>query len=64
MKLSVSFISGVVFSALGLAHLARLLYGLDAQINGFILPMWVSVAGMLVAGILAAANFVHCHRCK
>jgi hypothetical protein len=46
-------IAVIVFSIVALAHLLRLLFGWEITINGFIVPLWVSVPGFLAAGLLA-----------
>lgn len=43
----------VVFSLVAMAHLLRLLMGWEVTIDAWIVPMWVSVAGLLVPGVIA-----------
>lgn len=64
MKISVSFISGIFFAAVAVFQLFRLIYAWPAQIGTFVVPMWLSVVAVLVAGALSTANFVHCHKCR
>lgn len=46
-------ISGIVFFAVGLLHLLRLIYHLPVQFGTFALPQWVSYLGLPVAWALA-----------
>ena len=50
-------ISGAVFAAIVLAHVVRL--GLDwpAQIAGWVVPSWISLLAILVAGALCVGAF-------
>ena len=43
----------IVFTVVALAHLYRLVTGAEILINGDIVPQWVSVAGILVPGLIA-----------
>lgn len=47
----VAFILGII----SLAHLGRILFGVEAVIGGIVVPQWVSAAGFLFSGILAVA---------
>lgn len=42
-----------VFTLVALVHAHRLIVGWEVIANGVIMPMWTSVAGMLIAGGLA-----------
>jgi hypothetical protein len=46
-------IAAVVLTAVALAHLSRVLFGIEVTIAGNITPMWVSIVGTVVAGGLA-----------
>jgi len=46
-------IAVVVFSLVSLMHLLRLFFGSEVTVNGSVVPMWLSVLGFLVAGVLA-----------
>lgn len=48
-------ISGAVFSLVALLHLLRLVFRWDAVIGGWMVPMWISLVGLAVAGALAYA---------
>jgi len=42
-----------IFILIAAVHLLRLVYGWEATLNGVVVPMWVSVLGLLIAGALA-----------
>lgn len=46
-------ISATIFTVVSIAHLGRLLAGWTLQVDGLIIPMWVSVFGVVVTGGLA-----------
>jgi len=48
-----SNLATVVFALVALAHLHRLLFEWEVLINGARMPMWTSVVGVLIAGLLA-----------
>jgi hypothetical protein len=50
-------VSGIIFSAVAVAHALRLLGGWGVSIGGFAVPMWFSVLGLALAGYLAFAAF-------
>lgn len=43
----------IVFSLVALMHLLRLLFGWGVVVNGFIIPVWVSILGFAIAAGLA-----------
>jgi hypothetical protein len=43
----------IVFSLIALIHLLRLFFLWEVTINGMILPIWISVPGVLIASVLA-----------
>ena len=43
----------VIFAIVALMHLLRLVLGWDATIAGTEIPMWVSVAALVIAGSLS-----------
>jgi hypothetical protein len=49
-----STVAAVVFALVALAHLLRLVYGWEVTLAGWLVPLWVSVVGLIVAGGLAA----------
>lgn len=48
-----AMVSGLIFLAVTVGHLFRLLYGWTAVLSGWEVPMWVSGVGVVVAGYLA-----------
>jgi hypothetical protein len=50
-------ISGVLFAAMALLHLLRLVYGWPAQIGTWVVPLWISGLGLVVAGGLCIWAF-------
>lgn len=47
----------VIFSLIALLHALRLVYGWDAVIGGWGVPMWLSGAALILAGYLAYSAF-------
>lgn len=43
----------ILFALVALAHLLRLLFGVEITVGGWTAPMWVSVLGVLVPGAVA-----------
>ena len=52
----IPYLSALVFALVAFAHLLRLIFGLEVSIQGAPAPMWVSVFGVLVPGVLCALN--------
>ena len=50
-----SLLAVLVFSLVAIAHLLRLISQVEILVGGAVVPMWVSVVGLLVAGTLAVA---------
>ncbi len=46
-------ISATIFTVVAIAHLSRLINGWAVQVDGLVIPMWVSVFGFVVTGGLA-----------
>jgi len=42
-----------VFALVALLHMLRLAFGWEVTIQGSVIPMWVSVLGVIIAGGLA-----------
>jgi len=49
-----TMVAVVVFAVVALVHLLRLVYGWEVTFNGAVVPTWPSIAGLLIAGGLAA----------
>lgn len=50
-------ISGVVFGAVALTHLLRLIYGWPARLGAVDVPMWISAVGLVIPGALCVWAF-------
>jgi protein-S-isoprenylcysteine O-methyltransferase Ste14 len=46
-------ISAVVFSLAALLHALRVLLGLELTLGSTVIPVWLSIAAVIVAGALA-----------
>jgi hypothetical protein len=44
-------ISGTLFGLIALGHLLRLVYRVPAELGQWIVPLWVSVVGLLPAAL-------------
>ena len=49
--------AGTLFLIVATLHALRLFFGWHAGIGGWIVPMWISWAGVAVAGFLAYSAF-------
>ena len=56
-----SLLAVLVFSLVSIAHLARLIFQAEVLVGGAVIPMWMSVVGLFVAGGLAAALWREAH---
>lgn len=50
-------ITGALFAIVALAHLARLAFGWSIYVDTQVVPMWVSVLGLIISGGLAVWAF-------
>lgn len=50
-----SLFSCLVFTLVAVAHLLRLVFQVEVLVAGVVMPMWISVVGIVVAGALALA---------
>jgi hypothetical protein len=50
-----SLVAVLVFSLVAIAHLLRVILQTEVLVGGAIIPMWVSVLGLIVPGVLAGA---------
>ena len=50
-------VSGAIFGVVAAVHAVRAVYGWPVQIDGLVIPMWVSWVGVVVAGSLCAWAF-------
>lgn len=54
MKKPFTLLAVLVFALIAVLHLLRLVFGWEAIFNGTVMPIWLSAAGLVVAGGLAA----------
>jgi hypothetical protein len=43
----------VIFALIAFAHLCRLIWGCEVVVSGTVIPLWVSVVGLIVSAGLA-----------
>jgi hypothetical protein len=48
-----TIIAIVIFALVSLVHFLRLFLGWEVIVNAVVIPMWISVFGFVVAGVLA-----------
>jgi len=53
MKKPFNSIAVGIFALMALVHIFRLAFGWEVTIRGSVVPMWVSVLGVIIAGGLA-----------
>ena len=54
MKRPFTRVAAIIFAAIALVHLLRLVYGWAVTVLGAVVPTWTSVVGLVIAGALAA----------
>jgi len=54
-------IAVVVFSVIAIVHLLRLFAGWEVVVTGFVIPVWWSAIGLVVAGALAIMVWREAH---
>ncbi len=52
-----SLVAAVIFSLIVSGHVIRLVFGVPWVVADWIVPMWLSVAGVLIAGFMAYEGF-------
>jgi hypothetical protein len=55
MKKPFTFLAVLIFALIAIVHVLRLVFGWEVTLNAAVVPMWVSLIGLLIAGGLAAA---------
>ena len=55
-------IAVVVFSLMAIVHLLRLFFGWEVTVVGFVIPVWWSGVGLVIAGGLALMVWREAHR--
>jgi hypothetical protein len=53
MKKPFTRIAAVVFAIVAVAHLLRLIFQFPLVIGGFLVPLWINVIALIIAGLLA-----------
>ena len=56
-KNSFSLLAGTIFLIVAVAHALRLLFKWEVVIAGWLVPMWVSAAALVIAAYLAYEGF-------
>lgn len=56
-------ISGILFVIIALIHIWRIFMGWSVTVDGQEIPMWASIVGAIVTGLMAVWIFCAC-RCK
>jgi hypothetical protein len=51
-------VTSSIFALVALLHALRLIYGWSVTIGEWIVPVWVSAVGFLIAGYLAFQGFL------
>jgi len=54
--------SSIIFTVVAIAHLGRIIFMLDASVAGYVIPLWVSGAAVVIAGYLATRGFMEAHK--
>jgi hypothetical protein len=49
--------TGVIFLLIAVLHALRVVFGMEAVLEGWALPMWVSWVAALIAAYLASQGF-------
>lgn len=55
-------IAGIIFLLVALLHLLRVVTGFEIVIGGKTIPLWPSIGGLIVGGLLAIWMFLAARR--
>ena len=44
----------LLFSLVAIAHFLRVVFGVNITVDGWVVPQWISLFGILVPGLVAA----------
>jgi hypothetical protein len=55
-------VTSIVFAVVAIAHLARIILMLEAEVAGVPIPLWASGVAVVVAGYLATRGFMEAHK--
>ena len=53
MRKPFTLLAIIIFTVIAFLHLYRLIAGWEVIVNTMVIPMWISVAGVILAGGLA-----------
>ncbi len=56
------YTSGIFFAMGAVAHAVRLVTGLEIVVGGFVVPVWMSFPGVLIAALRAAWMLIAAQR--
>jgi len=56
-----TMIAVVIFSLIAIVHLVRLFAGWEITVVGFVIPVWWSAIGLVIAGALAIMVWREAH---
>lgn len=54
--------SAIVFTVIAVAHLARIIWVMEASLAGYPVPLWVSGVAVMISGYLATRGFMEAHK--
>lgn len=54
-------VTALIFLIIAVLHAMRLLYGWEASVGGVTVPLWASVAAIVIAGYLSYRGFTWKH---
>ena len=58
------YVAGFVYAVVAIAHLLRVLRGVEMTIDEGVVPMYVSWWGFFVASILSVIGYIYAKRCR
>jgi len=54
--------SSILFTVIAIAHLGQINFMLEATIAGYVVPLWISGAAVIIAGYLATRGFMEAYK--
>jgi len=54
----VTMIASIIFMLVCIAHVVRLILKVDITANGFHIPLWISIFGCIVTGVLSVLLWI------
>jgi len=55
-------VSAIVFTVIGISHLARIIWMMEASVGGYVVPLWASGVAVILMGYLATRGFMEAHK--